>query len=105
MRKLFVVVLLSAFVLTPVYVSAQANVKALEHANDKAIFNRVGDWFATAGKSDEEKVKIKAERQAKRAAKRAEREAKKAKKKAMEKKGEMQKKMKGSKGSDHKGSK
>ena len=55
--------------------------QAQEHASDEAIFNRASDWFATVGKSEEEKQEILAERKAKRAAKRAEKEAKKAAKK------------------------
>jgi len=72
---------------TSVPVFAQETVKkkgaspaAYEHASDQAIFNRVGDWFATIGKSPEEKEAILAERRAKRAAEKAEKEAEKAKK-------------------------
>lgn len=54
-----------------------ASAQAQEHASDQAIFNRVSDWFATIGKSDEEKAQIKAERKAERAVKHAEKEAKK----------------------------
>jgi len=43
-----------------------ASDKALENASDEAIFHRVGDWFATRGKSDTEKKAILAERKAKR---------------------------------------
>ena len=49
-----------------------ASAQAIEHASDQAIFNRVSDWFATIGKSKEEKAKILQERKAKRAAQRAE---------------------------------
>ncbi|MCK5014957.1 MAG: hypothetical protein KAS66_14185 [Candidatus Omnitrophica bacterium] len=62
-----------------------ASAQAYEHADDNAIFNRVGDWFATVGKSDEEKAKIKAQRKADRAVKRAEKEAKKKGKEVKEK--------------------
>ncbi|MCK5178597.1 MAG: hypothetical protein KAR32_03635 [Candidatus Omnitrophica bacterium] len=62
-----------------------ASAQAQEHADDNAIFNRVGDWFATAGKSDEEKATIKAQRRAERKVKRAEKEAKKKAKEAKEK--------------------
>ncbi len=58
-----------------------ADQSAYEHASDNAVFNRVGDWFATVGKSEEEKAKIleerKTRRAARRAAKRAEKEARK----------------------------
>lgn len=56
-----------------------ASASAYEHASDNSIFNRTSDWFATVGKSQEEKDRIKAERQARRAAKRVEKESEKAK--------------------------
>jgi len=59
-----------------------ADQKAYEHASDNAIFNRASDWFATRGKSEEEKQAIIAERNAERARKRIEKEARKTKKKA-----------------------
>lgn len=68
-----------------------ASQQAYDHASDDAVFNRVGDWFATIGKSKEEKAAIKAERRAKRAAKKAEKKAKKMKE---ETKGEMEEKSK-----------
>jgi len=52
-----------------------ASQSAYEHASDQAIFNRVGDWFATVGKSEEEKEAILMERRAQRATKRAEKAA------------------------------
>ena len=61
-----------------------ANVQAMEQADDNAVFNRVGDWFATIGKSKEEKEIIKAERKAQRMKKKAE-------KKMKENKGEIKK--------------
>jgi len=51
-----------------------ASQQAFENANENAVFNRVGDWFATIGKSPEEKARIKAERQVSRAEKRAQKE-------------------------------
>ena len=69
-------------------------------ASDQAIFNRVGDWFAAVGKSEEERAAIKAERKAKREAKRLEKEARKNKEKIEEKirarKKKADKKMQGS---------
>jgi len=44
-----------------------ASESAYEHASEKSVFNRMGDWFATVGKSDEEKAKILKEREATRA--------------------------------------
>jgi len=71
-----------------------ASSKAYEHASENSIFNRVSDWFATVGKSDEEKAKILAERRAKRAAKQTEKEAKKAEKEARKAQKEVEKKAK-----------
>ena len=117
MKKLTVVLLLGVFMITSVPAFAQkgASDQAKEHASDQAIFNRVGDWFSTIGKSGVQKDKILVERKAKRAAKRAEKAAMKAKKKAGKKvkaagddagkkAGKMKKKMKGSKKGFKKGS-
>ena len=75
-----------------------ASDRALERAGDEAIFHRVGDWFATKGKTEQEKKAIIAERKAKRAAKRAQKEAEKKKKmmkkEAKRKQKELQKQMK-----------
>jgi len=72
-----------------------ASDRALERASDKAIFHRITDWFATIGKSEEEKKAILTERKAKRAAQRAQKEAEK-QKRIMEKEAKKtQKKMKG----------
>jgi hypothetical protein len=68
-----------------------ASAQAYEHADDQAVFNRVGDWFATVGKSGEEKAKIKAQRKADRAVKRAEKQAQKKAKEAKEKMGKAKK--------------
>lgn len=57
-----------------------ASASAYENASDKSIFNRTTDWFSTVGRSQEEKDRILAEREAKRAAKRAERDIKRAQK-------------------------
>ena len=74
--------------------SKGASEKAMERASDEAIFHRIGDWFATRGKSEEEKKAVLAERKAKRAAKRAQKEAEK-QKRIMEKEARKgQKKMK-----------
>ena len=72
--------------------------QAYEHASDNAIFNRISDWFATVGKSKEEKEKIiaerKAARQAKSAQKEAEKKAKETKKKMENVKKDLDMKMK-----------
>ena len=84
MKKLASIVIVFLFIVSVVPVFAQTSSKrapqpsqrAYEQASEKSAFNRAGDWFATRGKSDEEKAKIIAERDVKRAAKRAEQEAK-----------------------------
>ena len=107
MRKIiaWVLVLSLCFGVTPVF-SAQggkrgASEKAYEHASDEAIFHRIGDWFATRGKSEEEKKAIVTERKAKRAAIRAQKEAEKQQRKAAQEakktRKKAQKKMKGMK--------
>ena len=85
MRRFIVFVLILSFIslVTPVYAAKGrkgASDSALEHASEEAIFHRVGDWFATVGKSEEEKKAIIAERKAKRAAARAQKKAEKEKK-------------------------
>lgn len=83
MRKSFGLILCLILVLSPVIAFAAdegtkgASSKAYEHASDQAVFHRVSDWFATVGKSKEEKKKIKAERKAKRAAKKLKKKSKK----------------------------
>ena len=44
-----------------------ADQKAYEHASGNAMFNRVGDWFATRGKSREQKKAMIEERKIRRA--------------------------------------
>jgi cyclophilin family peptidyl-prolyl cis-trans isomerase len=72
-----------------------ASDRALERASDEAIFHRVADWFATRGKSPEEKEEIIAERKAERAAARAKKEAEKKKKQLEKEAKKRQKKLKG----------
>lgn len=82
MKKTIGLMLVALLVLSPAVSFAAkdgvkgASAQAYENASDNSVFNRVGDWFATIGKSDEEKAKIKAQRKAERAAKRVEKEAK-----------------------------
>jgi len=83
LRKLIIILIMFSLVVIPsVSFAAKGGEKgasgqAYENASDQAIFNRVGDWFATVGKSKEEKDKIKAERRAKREAERVRKEAEK----------------------------
>ena len=104
MRKFIAIAVVLSFVLVSVPVFAEkgrkgASDKAYEKASDEAIFHRVGDWFATRGKSEEEREAIIAERKAKRAAKRARKKLEK-KKRAAKKEGKKLKERveKGSKG-------
>lgn len=86
MRKLVIIVavLLLALVSKPVFCAEGgkkgASARAYEHASEQAIFHRISDWFATIGKSPEEKAKILQERKAKRAARRAQKEIRKSQK-------------------------
>ena len=93
MKKVVALLLVFAFAVgtIPAYAAPRgASSTAMEKASDEAIFHRVGDWFATVGKSSEEKQAILAERKAKRAAAKAQKQAAKAQK-------ELQKKMKATK--------
>ncbi|MCF7870388.1 MAG: hypothetical protein K9M01_04655, partial [Candidatus Omnitrophica bacterium] len=110
MKKLILVLTALVFlaISTPVF-SAEggkkgASSKAQEQASQRSIFNRVGDWFATVGKSKEEKKKILNERKQKKTQektakktekmqKKAEVEAEQAREKAAEKAKEKAKKM------------
>ena len=85
MKKVAVFILVVAFLIGTVPAFAAqgqkgASAKAMERASDEAVFHRVGDWFATRGKSEEEKQAIIAERKAERTAKRAQKEVEKQKK-------------------------
>ena len=66
---------------------------ALQKANEESAFNRVGDWFATRGKTESEKKAVLAERKLKRAAEKAQKKAQKRKKEAEKKAKEAKKKM------------
>jgi len=72
-----------------------ASATAMEKASDEAIFHRVGDWFATRGKTPEEAQAIRAARKAERTAKRAQKEAERQKKLMEKQLRKSQKEMKG----------
>ena len=105
MKKLAVVVI--AIMLSVVFtdaVSAQMrtekgpSAKAYEKASENSAFNRVGDWFATRGKSDQERQVILTQRKAARTAERVKKEtarrARQAEKQANKAKKDMGKAMK-----------
>ncbi len=86
MKKVLVVIIILSLVIISMPVFAAeggkkgASERAYERASPQAIFHRIEDWFATRGKSPEEKESILKERRAERAVKRAEKEARKAQK-------------------------
>jgi hypothetical protein len=101
MKRILVLLLVFAIALgtVPAYAAQKgASSKAYEKASDEAVFNRVGDWFATRGKSPKEAQAILGERKAKRAMQRTQKEAEKqkkiAKKQAEQSQKEMNRKMK-----------
>lgn len=95
MKKLITLVLVLAFALsTPVFTPvtwAASDASELAHDN---VIDKVGDWWATKGKADQEKQAILAERKTARVAKRAEKQAAKAKKQAEKETKKAQKGMK-----------
>ena len=85
MKKLIVFAVILSLAMTSIPAFAAkgrkgASDRAYEQASDEAVFHRVGDWFATVGKSEEEKAAIKAERKTARTVKRLKKEAEKKKK-------------------------
>lgn len=50
-----------------------ASVSAYQHASDEAVFTRIGDWFATLGKSGFERDSILVQRRTARVARRTRR--------------------------------
>ena len=82
MRRVVKLVVAVSLVLgaAPLYAAKDnqgASATAYERASDEAIFHRVGDWFATIGKSKEDKQAVIAEHRAKRMAKQAQKELEK----------------------------
>ncbi len=88
MKKIVVLTIILSLVMVSMPVFAAeggkkgASERAYERASPQAIFHRIEDWFATRGKSPEEKESILKERRAERAVKRAFKEAERVKKKA-----------------------
>ncbi|MGE5279116.1 MAG: hypothetical protein ACM3L6_00020 [Deltaproteobacteria bacterium] len=79
MKRRIAGILVALFLASGVPAFAQqqkgASAAAYEHASDQSVFNRVGDWFATVGKSDQEKQQVLAERKARRTADKMKKEA------------------------------
>ena len=95
MKKLITLILVLSFALcapavTPVTWAAS---EASEIAQDNVV-DKVGDWFATRGKTEAERKAILAQRKTDRVAKRAEKQAMKAKKRAEQETKKAQKDMK-----------
>ena len=95
MKKLIVLIALACFVLSavpalPAYAQGKSAISSKELTDDSVI-DKVGDWFATRGKSDAEKQKMLSQRKADRVARRAQKKIEKQKKQA-DKKLEQQKK-------------
>ena len=79
MKKLLTLLLVLSFALTAPIVTpvtwAASDASAIAHDN---VVDKVGDWFATRGKTEQERKAILAQRKSDRIAKRAEKQARKA---------------------------
>lgn len=86
MKKIvtFFIILAFVFSVTPAFAAKGgekgASQTAYERASEESIFHRVGDWFATIGKSEEEKKAIISERKTKRAKDKMEKKSREMKK-------------------------
>jgi len=79
MKKFIILLLAVAIVMSAVPAMAQRGSGSVDFQKDSVV-DKVGDWFATRGKTPEEAKTIIAERKATRAAKRAQKEAERQKK-------------------------
>lgn len=84
MKRLLLCVIVVSFVLTSSVSFAampwQKDTKvSLENVTKDSVIDKVGDWFATRGKTDDEKQAILAQRRTQRASEKAQAEAAKAK--------------------------
>jgi membrane-bound lytic murein transglycosylase B len=99
MKRVFGFFLACCFCLTAAASFAASEAKqsaspaASQNADDESMLNRMGDWFATMGKSAEEKAKILRERKMKRATERAEKKYRKRQRTTQQSSKEMQQKM------------
>lgn len=80
MKKiLFLILAFSLVTVLPSFAAREGrpgpDARAYEKASEDSMLNRMGDWFATRGMTEEEREEMLAERRAERAAARAEREA------------------------------
>ena len=83
---LLIVVLLSAAERTYAQVTTTAN----RQASRETFFNRVSDWFATVGKSEQEEILIRKNRRAQRKTARAKKEIQSRRKEIAQRKGALQ---------------
>ena len=92
---IFLAVMLTVSLVNPAFAANSTkgpSSRAYEKASDESAINRVGDWFATVGKSDTEKQKVLKERKVKRLQEKAKKEKAKRQKELDRKRKEMQKK-------------
>jgi len=86
MKKLLTLLLTLLFMASTISVDAQYSSKAYGGDKDETTFNRVTDWFATVGKSQKEKYRIKHERRTARKISRAKKRIAKRKRDIIKKK-------------------
>jgi regulator of protease activity HflC (stomatin/prohibitin superfamily) len=82
MKKVIALVLALSFALTVPAFAQMKDIKgpsaqALAKASDDSVVDKVGDWFATRGKSDQEKQAILMQRRGARTAEKAQKQAEK----------------------------
>jgi hypothetical protein len=87
MKKRAVWVLIILFVSLAIPTYAQYSSTAYGGADNETMLNKISDWFATVGKPEEEKYRIKAQRRGERKIKKAKKDIAR-KKKALAKKRE-----------------
>ena len=64
MKKITAVFLTAALIVTAPTAQAQVTTRKYGYTQKESFFNRISDWFATTGKSQEEKYLIKKNRRA-----------------------------------------
>ena len=74
MKKMFVNLLTALLIFSAVTASAQVSTQLNKGAQKEPFFSRVSDWFATVGKTQEEKYIINKNRRAARKLKKAQKD-------------------------------